>query len=146
MVIFSLAQADPLDLNKPHKGKSTPASPVPTQTSVAPRVHPRTSPRFYGTPVPAPGGHFGSGANANANAHLLRQTRRQEHRQERLNMGERPNSRVESVKFRPENHVAGSEKWQGQKYAAFRSYHAQWHDHNWWRHHHTRIILISGGW
>ena len=34
----------------------------------------------------------------------------------------------------------------GPPYAAFRNYHREWHDRNWWRGHHTRIIFVSGGW
>ena len=145
MAIVSMARAEPLDLNKPHKGKQAQTGQVQTPTTVAPRVQTGANARFYGNRNLSRGslsGNAGVNANVNANARLLRQA----HRQERLHAGNLSNSQVESVKFRANNHVAGSEKWPGQKYAAFRSYHAQWHDHDWWRHHHTRIILISGGW
>lgn len=39
-----------------------------------------------------------------------------------------------------------SDRFSGQNYAAFRDYRRQWHDHNWWRSHYSRIILVSGGW
>jgi hypothetical protein len=51
---------------------------------------------------------------------------------------------VEKVKFRNESRIVGAERWQGQKYAAFRNYRAQWHDRNWWHHNHTRIIFVYG--
>jgi hypothetical protein len=38
------------------------------------------------------------------------------------------------------------ERFGGQHYAAFRNYHREWHDRNWWSHHYSRIIFVSGGW
>lgn len=38
------------------------------------------------------------------------------------------------------------QRFNGQKYAAFRNYNRQWHDRSWWHHHCSRIIFISGGW
>jgi hypothetical protein len=43
------------------------------------------------------------------------------------------------------NNWHGSQ-FQGRQYAAFRDYHRTWHDRDWWRHHYTRIIFVSGGW
>jgi hypothetical protein len=37
-------------------------------------------------------------------------------------------------------------QFNGRQYAAFRDYHRTWHDRDWWRHHYTRIIFVSGGW
>jgi hypothetical protein len=34
----------------------------------------------------------------------------------------------------------------GQQYAAFRNYHREWHNRNWWRSQNDRIIFASGGW
>jgi hypothetical protein len=39
-----------------------------------------------------------------------------------------------------------SEAFRGQKYAAFRNYHRQWHDRGWWRNHYGRIIFVNSGW
>jgi len=39
-----------------------------------------------------------------------------------------------------------SDRFSGQNYAAFRDYRRQWHDRSWWQNHHSRIILVSGGW
>ena len=36
--------------------------------------------------------------------------------------------------------------FRGQQYAAFRNYHRQWHDRDWWRNRYDRIIFVSGGW
>lgn len=38
------------------------------------------------------------------------------------------------------------QRFNGQNYAAFRNYHREWHNRDWWRSHHTRIIFVSGGW
>jgi len=38
------------------------------------------------------------------------------------------------------------QRFNGQNYAAFRNYHREWHNRNWWRHNHSRIIFVSGGW
>src|SRR5437588_10882545 len=39
-----------------------------------------------------------------------------------------------------------SGQFSGQQYAAFRDYHRSWHDRDWWRSHHDRIVFVSGGW
>ena len=39
-----------------------------------------------------------------------------------------------------------SSAFRGQQYAAFRNYHAQWHDRGWWRSHYDRIVFVNGGW
>jgi len=36
--------------------------------------------------------------------------------------------------------------FRGQRYAAFRNYHRQWHDHSWWRSHCDRIVFVNNGW
>jgi hypothetical protein len=36
--------------------------------------------------------------------------------------------------------------FRGQRYAAFRNYHRQWHDRSWWRNHYDRIIFVNNGW
>ena len=39
-----------------------------------------------------------------------------------------------------------SDAFRGQRYAAFRDYHRQWHDRGWWRSHYNRIIFVNNGW
>jgi hypothetical protein len=63
-----------------------------------------------------------------------------------FNVASTPNPKIATVKFKQGNHIEGSEKWQGQKYVAFKNYKSEKHDHEWWEHHHPRIILIGGGW
>jgi hypothetical protein len=38
------------------------------------------------------------------------------------------------------------DRFSGQHYSAFRNYHRQWHDRNWWSSRYNRIIFVSGGW
>jgi Putative peptidoglycan binding domain len=64
----------------------------------------------------------------------------------KFNISTSPNSKIATVKFKPGNHIQGSEKWQGQKYMAFKSYQAQKHDKHWWNNHCSRIVIIGGGW
>ena len=39
-----------------------------------------------------------------------------------------------------------SAAFRGQRYAAFRNYHRQWHDRGWWRSHYNRIVFVNDGW
>jgi Putative peptidoglycan binding domain len=43
-------------------------------------------------------------------------------------------------------HIQGSQNWKGSKYVVFRNYTPMWHDRIWWGSHHSRIVLIGGGW
>jgi Putative peptidoglycan binding domain len=63
-----------------------------------------------------------------------------------FNLANKPNPNIPSAKFRTGARIEGSENWKGQKYAAFRAYHSEWHDRNWWTSHHTRIVFVFGGW
>ena len=155
LALLPVLRADPMDSNpsKPRKGEEIRAHPQ--QPIVTQKVHPgnnhgqfhanrlpgnpmlqgNPNVRFYGPPR-----HQGEGQS-----HIQNQVQslgRQHHFQ--LSNGLNP--RVASTKFRPDNRIVGSEKWQGQHYNAFRNYKAQWHDRDWWRQHCNRIVLISGGW
>jgi hypothetical protein len=39
-----------------------------------------------------------------------------------------------------------SAAFRGERYAAFRNYHRQWHDRGWWRRHCDRIVFVNSGW
>ena len=56
------------------------------------------------------------------------------------------NRKIERVNFKEHHGIAGAEKWKGEKYDVFRHYHAEWHDRAWWHAHHSRIVLVFGGW
>lgn len=57
-----------------------------------------------------------------------------------------PNLKIQSVTFRQNYRIQGSQNWKGQRYVAFQNYRGEWHDQAWWHNHHDRIILVSGGW
>jgi hypothetical protein len=55
-----------------------------------------------------------------------------------------PKPEIASVRFNEGRHIEGSERWNNPRYAAFRAYRSQWHDRDWWRHHHNRIVFVFG--
>ena len=57
-----------------------------------------------------------------------------------------PKSAIASAQFNQNYTIRNSNTWSGNNYAAFRNYHPQWHDQGWWKSHHRRLSLISGGW
>ena len=52
---------------------------------------------------------------------------------------------VPPVTFNENRRIEGSDRWQGQQYEVFRSYHAERHDEGWYRSHYGRVELIGGG-
>jgi Putative peptidoglycan binding domain len=62
-----------------------------------------------------------------------------------LNLPNKPNPRIASVKFQQNRRISGSQNWQGKNYWAFRNYRSVWHDRYWWTNHYTRIVLVDGG-
>jgi len=50
-----------------------------------------------------------------------------------------------ALEFDENRRVKGSEHWDGEKYAAFRSYHPHRHKRDWYHRHCRRIVLICGG-
>ena len=62
-----------------------------------------------------------------------------------FNLSKQPNTaKAPPVKFHQGKRIEGSQNWQGQKYAVFRNYKSEWHDQNWWRSHHNRIVFVFG--
>ena len=63
-----------------------------------------------------------------------------------FNVPKQPNfAKAPAVQFQQGRHIEGSEHWQGQHYAAFRNYHAEWHDQGWWHnHYHNNIVFVFG--
>ena len=51
-----------------------------------------------------------------------------------------------AVTFQQNRRIQGSDRWTGSSYQAFRNYRSEWHDRNWWRHNHSRIVFVFGGW
>jgi len=62
------------------------------------------------------------------------------------NLSNKPNAKIQSVKFEKNYHIKGSQNWKGNQYAVFRNYNSEWHDRGWWHNHYNRIVLIDGGW
>ena len=63
-----------------------------------------------------------------------------------VNFHAQPNTAIASVTYNQHYRINGSQNWKGNHYAAFRSYHPQWHDRGWWSSHHNHVSLIGGGW
>jgi hypothetical protein len=62
-----------------------------------------------------------------------------------FNIPKQPNTaKAPPVKFQQGRRIEGSQKWQGNQYAAFRNYKSEWHDQNWWHRHHNRIVFVFG--
>ena len=64
---------------------------------------------------------------------------------------ERNFNRTENAAFYRRGNVRITNSWhgdafRGQRYAAFRNYHRQWHDRSWWRSHCNRIVFVNAGW
>jgi hypothetical protein len=57
-----------------------------------------------------------------------------------------PGPGIQQVKFQPGSHIPECEKWRDSRYNVFRNYTATWHDADWWRRHHSRIVFVCGGW
>src|SRR5213596_491217 len=52
---------------------------------------------------------------------------------------------VQPVTFNQNYRIEGSDRWQGQHYEVFRSYHPEWHDQGWYHSRYNRVELIAGG-
>ncbi len=63
------------------------------------------------------------------------------------NFSKGPNANIKSVTFEKNYHINGCENWKGERYAVFRNYNCEWHDHSWWYGHYgANLALIAGGW
>jgi len=51
-----------------------------------------------------------------------------------------------AVNFQQNRRIEGSQNWQGSNYQVFRNYRSEWHDRDWWRRSHSRIVFVFGGW
>jgi hypothetical protein len=52
---------------------------------------------------------------------------------------------IPAVTYNQNYRIEGSDRWQGQHYQVFRSYHPEWHDEGWYHSHYNRVELIGGG-
>jgi hypothetical protein len=67
-------------------------------------------------------------------------------RAQHKNFHARPNTSIASVRFNQSYRITNAQNWNKPQYQVFRSYQPQWHDQGWWKSHHRRLSLISGGW
>lgn len=59
----------------------------------------------------------------------------------------KPNKSVApAVNFQQNRRIEGSQNWKGANYQVFRNYRCEWHDRDWWRRSHSRIVFVFGGW
>jgi hypothetical protein len=73
------------------------------------------------------------------------QTNKAERFQSRhFDLATRPSASVAGVTYHAGSRIQGSQTWQGASYTPFRSYTSQWHDRDWWRNHHSRIVFVFG--
>ena len=129
------------------------ATPAPTATVVAATPAPATTPIAGASPTPAtPTGaaneRMGRGGR-NPGAAAIKKPDQQKVEQiksEHANFKAQPKpEKVPPVTFTANRRLEGSERWQGQKYEAFRSYHSERHDQSYYRSHYNRVELIGGG-
>jgi Putative peptidoglycan binding domain len=52
---------------------------------------------------------------------------------------------VQAVTFNQNYRIQGSDRWQGNQYEVFRSYHPEWHDQGWYHSRYPNVTLIAGG-
>src|SRR5450432_1067263 len=126
--------------NKPARAQQQQQAQAHGQAQVVPKVHPQ-NPAFYRRSTASnPTSQAQMHHNATVNNQVY--TRGQV---QHFNLSNAANPRIASARFNAGARIVGSDHWQGHNYAAFRSYQPQWHDHNWWRSNHNRIVLIGGG-
>jgi hypothetical protein len=95
--------------------------------------------------VPA-AGQQNAQANAGAKAKKPDPQQVQQIKSQHANFRSQPKpQQVPAVTFNQNYRIQGSDRWQGQHYQVFRSYHPEWHDEGWYRSHYQRVELIGGG-
>jgi Putative peptidoglycan binding domain len=63
-----------------------------------------------------------------------------------VNAASEPSTEIAPAQFQQHRRIQGSDQWAGSDYQIFRSYRSEWHDRDWWRSHHSRIVFGVGGW
>jgi hypothetical protein len=61
-------------------------------------------------------------------------------------LANKPNPKIQNVKFVKNYKIQGAQNWKGQKYVVFRNYNPVWHDQFWWTSHYNRTVFVFGGW
>ena len=95
--------------------------------------------------VPA-AGQQNAQANAGAKAKKPDPQQVQQIKSQHANFRAQPKpQQVPAVTYNQNYRIQGSDRWQGQHYEVFRSYHPEWHDQGWYHSHYQRVELIGGG-
>ena len=95
--------------------------------------------------VPA-AGQQNAQANAGAKAKKPDPQQVQQIKSQHANFRAQPKpQQVPAVTYNQNYRIQGSDRWQGQHYQVFRSYHPEWHDQGWYHSHYNRVELIGGG-
>jgi hypothetical protein len=72
-----------------------------------------------------------------------RSQRRNHLKPQHFNVAKQPNTATAPpVNFQQGKQLKGSQNWHGQRYSVFRNYKEEWHDKNWWHHHHDKIVFV----
>src|SRR4029077_976583 len=95
--------------------------------------------------VPA-GGQQNAQTNAGVKAKKPEPQQVQQIKAQHANFRAQPKpQQVPPVTFNQNHRIEGSDRWQGQQYEVFRSYHSEWHDEGWYHSHYPQVTLIGGG-
>jgi hypothetical protein len=95
--------------------------------------------------VPA-AGQQNAHANAGAKAKKPDPQQVQQIKSQHANFRAQPKpQQVPAVTYNQNYRIQGSDRWQGQHYQVFRSYHPEWHDQGWYHSRYQRVELIGGG-
>ena len=85
-------------------------------------------------------------ANAGAKAKKPDPQQVQQIKSQHANFRAQPKpQQIPAVTYNQNYRIQGSDRWQGQHYEVFRSYHPEWHDQGWYHSHYNRVELIGGG-
>jgi Putative peptidoglycan binding domain len=114
------------------QGVKQPAAPAGAAANAAPSV--------------SAAGQQNAQANAGAKAKKPEPQQVQQIKAQHANFRAQPKpEQVPPVTFNQNYRIQGSDRWQGQQYEVFRSYHPERHDEGWYHSHYPRVELIGGG-
>jgi hypothetical protein len=123
------------------KGMKGPAAAAKTSTNPPPPPA-----AAGGAPSGPAAGQQNAQANAGARAKKPDPQQVQQIKSQHANFRAQPKpQQVPAVTYNQNYRIQGSDRWQGQQYEVFRSYHPEWHDQGWYHSRYNRVELIGGG-
>ena len=121
------------------KGQAAAPKPAPNQPAPNAEAAAATQPG-------AAAGHHNMQANGGAKAKKPDPQQVQQIKSQHANFRAQPKpQQVPAVTYNQNYRIQGSDRWQGQHYQVFRSYHPEWHDQGWYHSRYQRVELIGGG-